>query len=181
MFSGNINIGSKSRYTEFGLGGWEKPEIIFPDQPSTSAIQKLKWKKQNDKISQIESSDTSDNDQANTIEYAESDDSPWDPSMSDDNLNTEAECSTVEKLPTKKTVGTYVAVIYNKKYYPGQITKFEDNGAIVNVMTQYGKQWKWPSQKDEIFYNEEEIVMTLKTSTRRGHRELFDIPELTNI
>ncbi|KAF5296857.1 hypothetical protein FQA39_LY12375 [Lamprigera yunnana] len=76
-----------------------------PDQLSTSAIQKLKWKKQNDKISQIESSDTSDNDQANTIEYAESDDSPWDPSMSDDNLNTEAECSTVEKLPTKKTVG----------------------------------------------------------------------------
>ncbi|KAK4880795.1 hypothetical protein RN001_008941 [Aquatica leii] len=85
-----------------------------------------------------ESSDTFDNDQASTIEYAESDESPWDPTMSDDNLNTEAECSTVEKLPTKKTVGTYVAVIYNKKYYPGQITKIDDKGAIVNVMTQYG-------------------------------------------
>lgn len=45
-------------------------------------------------------------------------------------------------------------------------------------MTPYGKQWKWPTHKDEIFYSNQEIITAIKTPGHRGHREVFDVPEL---
>lgn len=59
--------------------------------------------------------------------------------------------------------------MYESKYYPGQVTKVLNNG-----MTPYGKQWKWLSRKEEIFYISEEIVMAIKESAEpRGYREIF--------
>lgn len=50
--------------------------------------------------------------------------------------------------------------------------------AIVDVMIPYGKQWKWPTLKDEIFYSNKEIIMAINTPERRGPREIFNVPEL---
>ena len=56
--------------------------------------------------------------------------------------------------------GDWVAVIYDDKYYPGQVTQVAKNGSMkVNVMRPcFPSCWKWPSNKDEIFYKKENIV-----------------------
>ena len=48
-------------------------------------------------------------------------------------------------------------------------------------MVPYGKQWKWPLRKDEMFYEDRDIVMALKSPIRRGNRDIFEVPELTDL
>ncbi|KAJ8944259.1 hypothetical protein NQ318_013671 [Aromia moschata] len=78
-----------------------------------------------------------------------------------------------------KSVGNFVLVKYEGKMYPGKIISTTNEGAIINAMTPFGKQWKWPLNRDEIFYRNEEIVMKIEAPRKQGRREIFDVPELT--
>ena len=47
-------------------------------------------------------------------------------------------------------------VIYESKCYPGQVTEIGEN---VNVMRPcFLSGWKWPIERDEIFYMKENII-----------------------
>ncbi|KAJ8927327.1 hypothetical protein NQ314_020222 [Rhamnusium bicolor] len=173
-------------------------EPVDYSQPSTSGIQNISIpeelsdssdsnkslpliKKPMQKTKRRKNRSDSSDDSIDSVTYAESDDSPFNPELSDD-PSVELENIKRPAFSEKtKRVGDYVLVIYDRKYYPGEITKVLNNGAIINVMTPYGKQWKWPCHKDEIFYSDEEIVMAIKEPERRGHRYVFDVPELNNL
>lgn len=48
--------------------------------------------------------------------------------------------------------GNFVIVLWEKKEFPGIITKIDENGAIVECMQRTLKGWKWPEVKDILHY-----------------------------
>lgn len=142
-------------------------------QPSCSgtAIQR--------KIRVNSSSSDSSNDESE-VQYQESDDSPWDEDFHTDDENF-TKIISKESADVDKQIGKYVVVEFEGKYFPGKITEISPSGAMVNVMAAAGKQWKWPLKKDEIFYSNSEIVMSINPPVQRGKRALFDVQELSSL
>lgn len=147
-------------------------------QPGTSGISAHRKKLQRNKH-QAESGSTSE--EEDELEYQESDDSPWDEHLSNDEDEHSPQKEVLVAKQVEKLVGQYVVVQFEGNYFPGQITKVLKSGATINVMASAGKQWKWPDKKDEIFYKNDEIIMSIKPPTQRGKRALFDIPELNDM
>lgn len=58
-----------------------------------------------------------------------------------------------DELLNDFSVGDFVEVKYSGKRYPGQITEIDGNAFKVNTMERINKFWKWPTAKDEIWYN----------------------------
>ncbi|KAJ9577588.1 hypothetical protein L9F63_005855 [Diploptera punctata] len=84
----------------------------------------------------VQPSETSDESDAESVVYAESNDS-W---------NEIHSVSEVNVIPAfrqgDKKVGVYVVVDDEGKHYPRMITKCYKEGTLVNVMELSGKHWK---------------------------------------
>ncbi|KAJ9587360.1 hypothetical protein L9F63_019121 [Diploptera punctata] len=104
--------------------------------------------------------ETSGESDAESVVYAESNDS-W---------NETDSASEVNVIPAfrqeDKKVGVYV-VVYG--------------GTLVNVMELSGKHWKWPEQKDEILYQDKEIVCKINAPKKKGKRDIYDVPEINRL
>ncbi|KAI6651097.1 hypothetical protein LOD99_5447 [Oopsacas minuta] len=84
--------------------------------------------------------------------------------------------ATTKHLKTK--VGSHVVVQYESELFPGIVEVLDVKGAVVNVMIKYGKYWKWPEKKDEIFYPWSEIKMTIQDPDLVNSRGMYKVPEL---
>jgi len=64
-------------------------------------------------------------------------------------------------------IGCYVSFKYAEQLYAGQITDIvDDNNIMINAMTRAGPlYWRWPSDKDEIYYDIENIIKILPNPT----------------
>lgn len=55
----------------------------------------------------------------------------------------------------------YVIVQFEGSYFPGQISGFDvidgEIKYLVNAMSINGKNWRWPENKDEIYYDEKDV------------------------
>lgn len=81
--------------------------------------------------------------------------------------------------PITKEVGYFVIINYNDNYYPGVIENFNEEGATVSAMTKTPKDnWKWPSQKDELFYSWKDIVGGINPPKLLNKRGFFVVPEM---
>lgn len=82
-------------------------------------------------------------------------------------------------LPITKEVGYFVIVNYNDNFYPGVIENFDEAGATVSAMKKTTKEnWKWPDQKDELFYSWDDILGGINPPKLLNKRGFFVVPEM---
>lgn len=74
---------------------------------------------------------------------------------------------------------SYVIVKYEQRYFPGRVTKLDTDGYFISTMTKSGLcDWKWPEQKDEIYYIEEDIMEVIQTPKKKNSRGIYSVPEM---
>lgn len=69
-------------------------------------------------------------------------------------------------------VGDWYIVQYEGKQFPGEVVAVREGEFQVSVMERVGKYWKWPTQKDAIFYVKNNMISTLdapEVVNNRGH------------
>ena len=78
-------------------------------------------------------------------------------------------------------IDDWVAIMFGDKWYPGVITKFNDEGTWVDCLTPAvdGKNcFRWPNKRDHIPYKDEEILCTFDAApapcSNRGDVKLFE-------
>ena len=68
-------------------------------------------------------------------------------------------------------VGEWVVVEYDGKKYPGKVTSKGEAGLQVSVMKPcFPSGWSWPSQKDEIYYNHNDIIKRIDPPIPKNNR-----------
>jgi hypothetical protein len=74
--------------------------------------------------------------------------------------------------------GTFVSFCYNGCVYPGEVLETVDEDNIrINAMEKAGPQtWKWPRQKDAIFYKLTDIQNVLTLPVLQSSRGHFSFP-----
>lgn len=75
-------------------------------------------------------------------------------------------------------VGDWVLVTYEGQNYPGEVTEVQEADVRVNVMRRAGKNWKWPNEKDEIFYEKSQVIKRLATPIVAGSRGQFTFNDI---
>lgn len=64
-------------------------------------------------------------------------------------------------------INDYVVVNYEGSFFPGVITGFQQEDSIkviVSAMSLNGKYWRWPTVKDEIWYEESDVIKKIQLS-----------------
>lgn len=166
-------------------------------QPSTSAAcntllqehktstTKGKNKKKGHKIGKKKARENeSDSSTTEDIIFAETDDS-MNMNISFSSSDGE-EGSIVHQINTGFTASTiitgeFVIIKYETKFYPGQVTDVDEDGARVKVMEKAGvTTWRWPQVTDEIDYNFKNIMQKICQPKPVGtlKRQLFEVPEM---
>lgn len=85
----------------------------------------------------------------------------------------------IEKLkPIVKQIDSFVVVVYENKYYPGVIEHFEEYSAYVSAKMKSLNNWKWPVNKDVIFYKWEQILGSINPPQILSKRGIFSVKEL---
>lgn len=73
----------------------------------------------------------------------------------------------------------FVIVRYEDSFYPGRIIKMlEHDSYLVSTMTRSSSDWKWPSRKDELPYDSEDIIEVILTPVKKNNRGTFYVPEM---
>uniref|UniRef100_A0A6P7H024 Uncharacterized protein LOC114349128 n=1 Tax=Diabrotica virgifera virgifera TaxID=50390 RepID=A0A6P7H024_DIAVI len=57
-----------------------------------------------------------------------------------------------EELKSNLQKGNFVVVEWNKLLFPGIAVNVSEEGAVVECMERTNKCWKWPKEKDSLFY-----------------------------
>ena len=84
----------------------------------------------------------------------------------------------VKSKPLKQPY-SYVIVEYEQRYFPSRVTKLDTDGYFISIMTKSGLcDWKWPEQKDEIHYTEEEIIEIIPAPKKKNSRGIYSVPEM---
>lgn len=79
---------------------------------------------------------------------------------------------------TDININDYVIINYLNEYYPGKIVQIKNGKYLVNTMTRSGlNKWKWPTVKDEIFYEFEEILQKIEAPLEINKRGFFEIKD----
>ena len=63
-------------------------------------------------------------------------------------------------------------VEYDEQRFPGEVVVVEEEESLVSVMQRAGKYWKWPTQKDVIYYMQDKMISklgVLEVAKNRGH------------
>ncbi|KAL3283121.1 hypothetical protein HHI36_006277 [Cryptolaemus montrouzieri] len=81
--------------------------------------------------------------------------------------------------PCKPKIGDYVIVCYDESYFPGQVALIVGGDYLVNAMTLSGETgWRWPDCKDEIWYDNVDVVKIINTSKSVNARRVFAVEEM---
>lgn len=83
------------------------------------------------------------------------------------------EKSREHKLGNDVAVDDWVVVKYDDVHFPGIVTKIENEDCKVAVMVKYGKLWKWPESKDEIYYTRNNIIRKVNPPSVANARGYF--------
>ncbi|KAG8250166.1 hypothetical protein J6590_107443 [Homalodisca vitripennis] len=75
-------------------------------------------------------------------------------------------------------VDSFVVVNYENEYYPGTTVNVDENGAFVSAMMKSLGNWKWPVNKDVLFYEWNEIAGSINPPKILSKRGIFAVPEL---
>lgn len=75
-------------------------------------------------------------------------------------------------------IGDFVIVSYFNDFYPAQITNKNSEKVLANAMAKAGGWWKWPNVKDEIWYDNHEVVKKIKPPVEINKRGFFAVKEL---
>ncbi|KAG8289274.1 hypothetical protein J6590_107883, partial [Homalodisca vitripennis] len=75
-------------------------------------------------------------------------------------------------------VDSFVVVNYENEYYPGTIVGVDENGAFVSAMMKSLGNWKWPVNKDVLFYEWNESAGSINPPKILSKRGIFAVPEL---
>ena len=83
-----------------------------------------------------------------------------------------------ELKPVNKKIDTFVIVKYENELYPGVIEDFDEEGAFVSAMMKSLTNWKWPVNKDVVFYPWEKVIGGINPPKMLSKRGVFAVPEL---
>ena len=72
-------------------------------------------------------------------------------------------------------VDDFVVVNFEGRLYPGKVTDIKLSGYMVSAMELTKKQWRWPTQPDEIFYSKKEVLYGINPPKPVGKRGLFEV------
>jgi hypothetical protein len=76
-------------------------------------------------------------------------------------------------------IGDFVIVNYLDEYYPAKVTDKDDEKVLANAMAKAaGDKWKWPSIKDEIWYDYSEIIQKIEPPVEINRRGFFSVKDL---
>lgn len=99
--------------------------------------------------------------------------------LNDHNSDVSLPSNQSQKLSDSLTIGDYVIIRYEENYWPGIVEKLAENGVEVSCMEKVGKLWKWPSMKDVLQYEANDVVMKIcKPKQVSKSRLLYSVPEL---
>ena len=62
-------------------------------------------------------------------------------------------------------LGQWWQVAYDGEVFPGELTEVRENECKVLVVVPAGKCWKWPKEKDEIYYQLSSFVRQVNAPT----------------
>lgn len=74
----------------------------------------------------------------------------------------------------------YVVVKYYGKYFPGKVTETRNKEYLVSAMVQCGRTsgWRWPDIEDQIWYDEQDVVMMIQQPKPKNSRGIFFVEEM---
>lgn len=79
----------------------------------------------------------------------------------------------------KPKIGDYVLVLYDGKYFPGEVAAIKKKEYFVSAMAKSGrKDWRWPDVKDQIWYNEKDVVEIISPPKNVNSRGVFSVKEM---
>ncbi|KAB0804746.1 hypothetical protein PPYR_01716 [Photinus pyralis] len=75
----------------------------------------------------------------------------------------------------------YVVVKYDGKYFPGKVIETRNEEYFVSAMVQCGRRgWRWPDIEDQIWYDEQDVVMIIEPPKPKNSRGIFFVEEMKN-
>jgi hypothetical protein len=74
-------------------------------------------------------------------------------------------------------IGDFVIVNYLDEYYPAKVTDKDDEKVLANAMAKAAGD-KWPSIKDEIWYDYSEIIQKIEPPVEINRRGFFSVKDL---
>ncbi|KAJ8947825.1 hypothetical protein NQ318_009969 [Aromia moschata] len=72
----------------------------------------------------------------------------------------------------------YVIVKYDGHYYPGQIKDIHDEQYHISAMLPSGSDWKWPVLEDIMWYQKDDVIMTIGIPIAKNKRGAMTVPEM---
>lgn len=151
------------------------------NQPSTSSGQTHKQPNLPQRVTRLDDESDSENDSTGHVSYAESDQSPYSPQLSErsdtDMVAIEIPGTNVQK--NEVSAGDYVLVMYENQLYPGQVKEVAEHRVLISAMEKCGGNWKWPRKPDAIWYFYDDITQKIDKPCQISKREIFKVPELS--
>lgn len=89
------------------------------------------------------------------------------------NLVKQKSNSALEQLKS----GNFVIVVYEDVEYPGKVVTIDEDGATVDCMKKGNKSWRWPKQKDILFYKWCDIKKKIR-QPKEVSKGFFTVAEL---
>lgn len=151
------------------------------DEPSTSSGQTHKQPDPPRRFTKLRDESDSENESTGHVSYAESDQSPYSPQMSEesDTDMVPIDTSSTKVQKGEVSAGDYVLVMYENHLYPGQVKEVADTTVLISAMEKCGGNWKWPLKPDSIWYFYDDIKQKINKPCQISKREIFKIPELS--
>ncbi|KAG5876659.1 hypothetical protein JTB14_029391 [Gonioctena quinquepunctata] len=75
----------------------------------------------------------------------------------------------------------YVIIIYENKYFPGQVIDRDKTKFFIKAMERIGIHWRWPTIEDVIWYEEDEIVSRISAPRLINKRGFYSVPEIKDM
>ncbi|KAG5874564.1 hypothetical protein JTB14_036056 [Gonioctena quinquepunctata] len=75
----------------------------------------------------------------------------------------------------------YVIIIYENKYFPGQVIDTDKTKFFIKALERIGIHWRWPTIEDVIWYEEDEIVSRISTPRLINKRGFYSVPEIKDM
>ncbi|KAG5891860.1 hypothetical protein JTB14_032910 [Gonioctena quinquepunctata] len=75
----------------------------------------------------------------------------------------------------------YVIIIYENKYFPGQVIDRDKTKLFIKAMERIGIHWRWPTIEDVIWYGEDEIISRISAPRLINKRGFYSVPEIKDM